>query len=300
MEHRARKCGRRLLPYPVFAFLTIALTVPNGASCSTAERRMQLFNVSPEGSPIGVSGYVTYRYDDSKAFPFSYQENISAKNISHKNVLLMVMHLGANGTPGRDETFSQEYFFGDALEPGAVEVYDEPATSFGQAVNGVPLIDDGHDQHAVARVRVEFVQFSDGSAWGDAGSAENVLKMRSETLAELDMLEHIYEQAGEEAFLEEFAGADDYLPTISQLKHSCKDKAKTSNCAHDAVQRTIDAAKNHQTEMDSGIAGQGPRHARPSKGGLLYFICTSSPADVVARVRGAGCCGARQLSNIET
>jgi hypothetical protein len=258
MEHHARTYGRILLRFSVPVFLLIALLGPDAASCAAVERRMRLQDVSVKGSPVTASGYVTYRYDDSKKLPFSYQENILAKNVSTKGVLLMVMHVEVNGTPGRDETFSQEYFFGDALEPGAIEVRDEPGASFGQAVNGVPLTDSGHDPHAVAKVRVEFVQFLDGSTWGDAGRAKTVLDMRSETLAELDRLEHIYEQAGEDAFLEDLARGDDYLPTISQLKSTCKNNAKRSNCVHDAVQRTIDAAKDRQAEMNSGIARQVP------------------------------------------
>jgi hypothetical protein len=256
MEHHARVHRRMLVPCSVLMFLLIALLRPEVASCAVVERRMKLQDVSAEGSPISVSGYVTYRYDDSKKFPFSYRENISAKNVSGKSVLLMVMHLEAEGTPGSDETFSQEYFFGPALEPGGVEVHDEPGASFGQAVNGIPLVDSEHDPHAVASVRVEFVQFGDGSTWGDADSARTVLHMRSETLAQLDRLEHIYEQAGEDAFLEEFARVDDYLSVFSQLKGACNNKPKNSNCAHDAVQRTIDVAKEHQTEMDSGVAHQ--------------------------------------------
>ena len=116
----------------------------------------------------------------------------------------------------------------------------------------------GTDEHPIAKVRVEFVQFSDGSGWGDANSnsAKLVLEVRNETLAELNTLEHIYEQAGADAFLEEFAQSHDYLPTISLLKHTCQDKAKNSTCAYDAVQRAIDAAKEHQTEIDLGMARQ--------------------------------------------
>jgi hypothetical protein len=255
MEQQARY-GRRLLPRSVLTLLLIAGLGPSRASCSAVERRMELRDTSAEGSPIGVSGYVMFRYDDSKKYPFSYQENFSAKNVSHKSVLLMVMHLEVNGTPGRDETFSQEYFFGSALEPGAVEVSDDLGFSFGRAVNDVPLIASEHDRDAVAEVRLEFVQFSDGSTWGDATFAENVFKMRSDTLAELDTLEHIYEQAGEEAFLEEFARADDDLLVINRLKGACRDKARMSDCGHDGVQRTIGIAKNHQAAMDSGLADQ--------------------------------------------
>jgi hypothetical protein len=206
-----------------------------------------------EGSPISVSGYVTYGYDESKV---SYRGNISAKNVSDKSVLLMVMHLEAGGAPRLDETFSQEYFFGDALEPGASEVQDGLGASLARAVNGVPQIGGEHAPEAVAKVRVEFVQFGDGSSWGDADSAKTVLGMRRETLGELDKLEHIYEQAGEDAFLEELARADDPLPVISQLKGGCRDRPRSPNCAHDAVRRTIEVAKEHQAGMDSGAAPQ--------------------------------------------
>lgn len=177
MEHRAHVCRRMLSPCSVLVFLMIAFFSPESASCSPLERRMKLHDVS-KGSPISVLGYVTYRYDESNKFPFSYQENIAARNVSNKSVLLMVIHLEAAGTPGQDETYSQEYFFGGALKPGAIEVRDEPGASFGRAVNGIPLIDSGHDPHAIAKVRVEFVQFSGGSTWGDADSAKNVLDIR--------------------------------------------------------------------------------------------------------------------------
>jgi hypothetical protein len=255
MEHQARawEAAPALL---VWTFLLFALLGPNRASCSAVERQMKLKDVSAKTSPISVSGYVTYRYDDSKQFPFSYQENILAKNVSGKSVLLMVMHLEANAGPRGDETYSQEYFFGNALEPGAVEVHDEPETTFRQEVNGTPLVDSGEDPHAAAKVRVEFVQFGDGSTWGDADSAKTALDMRSATLAELDALDHIYEQKGEAAFLEELARADDYPPAISQLRNACNGKAEKSSCAHDAIQRTIDTAKHHQTEMDLGLASR--------------------------------------------
>jgi hypothetical protein len=249
MEHRARAYGRMPLSFSVLVFLLIALLGPDTVSCAAVERRMELQDVSEKGSPITVSGYVTSRYDDSKKLPFSYQENILARNVSNKSLLLVVMHLRVSGTPGRDETFLQEYFFGNALEPGAVDVNDEPGASFGRTVNGVPLVASEHELDAVARVRVEFVQFGDGSSWGDAKFAENVLKMRSDALAELYTLEHIYEQAGEEALLEELARADDYLPVINQLKWACRDKAKKSDCAHDAVQRK-------KAALDTGLADE--------------------------------------------
>ena len=105
-------------------------------------------------------------------------------------------------------------------------------------------------------MRVEFVQFSDGSTWGDTDSAKNVLDMRAETLTELDKLEHIYDRLERMHLKNNLAPADDHLSVIGQLKGACRDKAKTSNCGHNAVQRTIDVAKEHQTEIDSGVERQ--------------------------------------------
>jgi hypothetical protein len=236
-------------------FLLVAVLGPSSASCSVAEQRMDIRDRSDKGSPIQISGYMILGYDGANRFPFSYEESTSVKNVSTKSILLMIVHLEASSGPGHDETYSQDYFFGDALAPGQVEVNHNPEQRFGATlVNGEPLPFE-KDPHPAAQAHAEFVQFSDGSTWGDADSATNVLEDRRKTVEELDLLEHLYEQAGESAFLDEFARADDFLDNVMrQIKDRCGEKTADSKCAHNTVHRTFLVAKEHTAAMSPDVA----------------------------------------------
>lgn len=108
-----------------------------------------------------------------------------------KSILLMIVHLEATSGPGQDEKDSQEYFFGDALAPRQAEISHDPEQRFGTSVvNGEPL-PYKKDPHPAGQAHAEFVQFSDGSTWGDADSATDVFETRRKTLEELDLLEHL-------------------------------------------------------------------------------------------------------------
>ena len=250
MIGRARRVatGKSLVMSAAFSLL-VALFGPSPASCTVAEQRMEIQDTSDKGSPIQISGYMTLRYDSENRFPFSYEESTSVKNVSSKGILLMIVRLEATSGPGSDEKYSQEYFFGDALAPGQVELNHNLEQRFGASVvNGEPLPYE-KDPHPAAQAHAEFVQFSDGSTWGDVESATGVLALRRKALEELDLLEHLYEQAGESAFLEEFAQADDFLGIIRQMKDRCGEKTADSKCAHSIVHRTFLTAKEHKVAI---------------------------------------------------
>jgi hypothetical protein len=254
MTNRAKRIaiGRRLVVFSCF-FVPVAVLSPSPASCTVTEQRIEIQDQSDKGSPIQISGYMILGYDRTNRFPFSYEQSTSVKNVSTKSILLMIVHLEASSGPGHDEKYSQEYFFGDALAPGQVEANHDPKQRFGAAVvNGEPL-PYKRDPHPIAQARAEFVQFSDGSTWGDADSAEGVFETRRKTLEELDLLEHLYEQAGESAFLEEFAQADDFLDVLRQMKYRCSEKTADSKCAHNIVHRTFLTAKEHEVAISPHV-----------------------------------------------
>jgi hypothetical protein len=235
-------------------FLPVAVLSPNSASCTVSKQRMEIQDLSDKGSPIQISGYMALRYDSENRFPFSYEQSTSIKNVSSKSILLMVVHLSATSGPGQDETYSQEYFFGDTLAPGQVEVSHDPEQRFGASVvNGEPL-PYRKDPHPAAQAHAEFVQFSDGSTWGDADSAKDVFETRRKTLEELDLLEHLYEQAGESAFLDELARADDSLNVIRQIKDECSEKTADPKCTHNIVHRTFLTVRKHDAGINPEIA----------------------------------------------
>jgi len=247
---------RRLLMF-ARAFLSIILLLStNSVLCSAVEQRMEIRDLSDRGSPIQISGRMMIGYDSANQFPFSCQKSLSIKNISTRSILLMVVHVEATSGPDRDEHFSEEYFFGNALAPGELDVRDFPEQRFGTTVvNGEP-IPYTKDPHPAAQAQAEFVQFSDGSTWGDADAARNVFEIRRRTLAELDRLEHIYEQAGESAFLDKFVRSDDFLNVIRQLQEGCGEQT-AANCAHNAVHRTFVVAKKHEEATTSGAGRNG-------------------------------------------
>jgi mannitol/fructose-specific phosphotransferase system IIA component len=254
MSKRSLKRKGTFFAFAGLCLLFIALG-SEYAWCAAVEQRMEIRDLSDKGSPIQISGHMTLGYDSANQFPFSYQESLSIKNVSAKSILLMVVHLEATSGPGSDETFSQEYFFGDPLAPEQVEAHDFPEQRFGTTlVNGEPM-PYKPDPRPAAQAHAEFVQFSDGSTWGDEDSAQNALGIRRQTMGELDLLEHVYEQAGESAFLDELAKADEFLNVISQLKSRCSDKAMYTSCTHKGVHQTFVTAKEHEAALNSGIAG---------------------------------------------
>lgn len=244
----ARSWDKRTLYRCIFVcFVLVPLwtLAPDSVLCEVGKQYIEIGDQSDKGSPIQISGQITVGYDSENRFPFTDQESLSIKNVSGKAILLMVVHIEATTGPERDVHFSEEYFFDDALAPGKVEAQDFDEQRFGATVvNGVPVPYEP-DSHPMAKARAEFVQFTDGSTWGDAASAKDVLENRRRTLAELDLLEHLYEQKGESAFLDELAQTDD----LRQLKDMCTVEAEYANCTHDGVHRTFLRAKEHEAAL---------------------------------------------------
>jgi len=255
MTNRANRIAKSksLVLFGCF-FVSVAVLSSSSASAGVTEQRTEIRDLSDKGSPIQISGYTILGYDSTNQFPFSLERSTSVKNVSPKSILLMVVRLEASSGPEQDEKYSQEYFFADVLAPGQVEVNHDPEQRFGTPVVSGQSLPYKKDSHPAAQAHAEFVQFSDGSIWGDADSAINVLSIRRRTLEELDLLEHLHEQADESAFLDEFARADDFLNVIRQMKDMCREKTADSKCAYDLVHRTFLIAKEHAAAVNPDVA----------------------------------------------
>jgi hypothetical protein len=234
---------------------------PLPGQSSVVERPITLKDLSPKTSPISVTGQVVLRCDSSSTMPFSYGENVLAKNVSKKAVLFMAIHIEATGpgTPPGDFNYTEDYLFSEALQPGSVETRNFPAQSFGTSVNGNQQTCEKPDPKLTATETVEFVQFSDGSIWGDKDVAQFALDARSKAISELDWLEHIYEQRGNDSFLEELSRVDDYsyAIAINELKYRCKEKASDPEYCHNAIQRVLQTARGHEAAMSTSVSNDG-------------------------------------------
>jgi hypothetical protein len=242
------------LPCPALACLLLALLGSTYVSGAVVEKRMKLRDVSDSGSPIHVSGQLTFRDNGSKVTPFCYQITATAKNVSSKSMLLVVIHFQANGLggPGHDEQYSQEYFFTEPLEPDAAEKY-ESEHSLGPREALVSPDVNRQPERPTATASVEFVQFSDGSTWGDSDAAADAFEIRRNTVRELEALEHIYEESGERAFRDELS-RETYLPSIDALKKICGGQEDYSSCARDAVRRAIETSDANEAAANASTA----------------------------------------------
>jgi hypothetical protein len=210
---------------------------------------MRLVDVSDKGSPVHISGQVLFKDDDTKISRYSYQVKASATNVSNKRILLMVIRFEANGGtgPGYDSISRRDYFFfPNVVQPGAVENVDQAPISFDDpVVDGSPAVENATQSRPAATARVEFIEFDDGSIWGDAETATSEFEHRQRTIRQLGVLEHFYNYSGEQAFLDELSKQTD-LGWISELRDDCKSKNNYFTCAHDEVLRLLEKAKQHE------------------------------------------------------
>ena len=237
--------------------LLAAVAGSGGAPRAAAQVQIKLLDISGDSSPIHVSGYVTFSDNPSKVTRYSYQVTASAANTANKDILLMVMHFeaSAGNAPGLDDTYRHEYFFSSkALEPGVSEsVHGSPLIVSPPFVDGQPVWTSGPStSEPKATAQVEFVQFSDGSTWGDPEAAKDDLKARQATLQELELLERTYRSSGESAFRDQLS-RQVFLSCITSLKSSCKDKRDYSRCALNKIREMLEVARNRQRVTISGV-----------------------------------------------
>jgi hypothetical protein len=156
-------------------------------------------NTVVSGSPIEVTGQVLVQETIAgNQVSSAWEENVTAKNISPKPILLLLGILDAIGpySDGGYELRIDRFFSQDVIPPQATI----PVAS-GTTLRGACCINPlGEAQDPKADFRVLFVQFLDGSTFGDPDSAQDVLKSRASALHDLRELIRAYLDHGADAF----------------------------------------------------------------------------------------------------
>ncbi|MGA2234436.1 MAG: hypothetical protein ABSG23_03110 [Terriglobales bacterium] len=238
------------------AALSLAIQLTCSAICS-GQIKMRLQDISVKGSPLHVSGAMLFEDDASKAVRYSYQVEGSIANMSGRGVVLVVIHFASSGVngPSLDYTYQNDDFFSsDILQPGKDERFHSSPLRFGApTVNGHPVPDDLDARSApVATAQAMFVQFIDGSTWGDADLGREPLVVRNQTLTELRRLQRVLAQEGEQALKNELSKSENLLPCISAVMDICSDKA--ASCLAAGLRSMIEAARQHQIDMKAKSA----------------------------------------------
>lgn len=219
--------------------------------------KMHLEDISPKESPVHVSGDTFFNDDASQRIRFSYRIEGSVANVSNRGLLLIVVHFTSSGLkgPGLDYSYQKDYFFSsDVLEPGRIEAFHSSSLRFGMpTVNGKPIPEDSNiSSTPVVAAQVMFVQFVDGSTWGEVETGHEPLVVRNQTAQELARLERVLGEQGNQALKDEFSKSDTALPCIGAMADHCKGKA--ASCLADDLHSMIEAARQHQADLSAKSA----------------------------------------------
>jgi hypothetical protein len=208
--------------------------------------RYELRTVSGHRNPIHVDGYLTFRDDPAANIRF-YWVQASVKNVSKKRISYWSVRIETKvrSGPGLNLSHSHDYFFtGGALAPNESESLQScPIRLVLQPKNGEPFAETRHATIPVyaATMRVELVQYSDGSIWGDQDAAAEVHQFRRYTLDKIESLQQVYSGQGEKAFMEalEEPTADQ---CFEQIKATCRSQTADSSCVRKAIQQMVATA----------------------------------------------------------
>jgi hypothetical protein len=236
-------------------YLTVLLlTTQIFVTICHAKTNIQLQDISARSSPVGISGNLIFNDERSQAARYSYQVNGYLANKSNKDVLLVVVHFSSSGTGGTplDFTLRKDYFFGrPVLASDESEEISSSVIKLGQvAINGQVVEHSKNiDTHPAATGEITFVQFLDGTTWGDATlePVRQAFAERSQTARELNRLEDVLVERGEQVLREEISKGEILLPCIHLLATNCN--GKRDSCLAEGVRAMIENAQQHQVHL---------------------------------------------------
>jgi hypothetical protein len=162
-------------------------------------QKFEVSDLSASDSPISLTG-------TTKQLKAGTACVVTAHNNSSQSLLALVATAEVATAHEWDQPVSFEYdgFFKESLiAPGLdFDVVDEGMYSGveGTYVNGV-LVETPPQKFAChAKVKVLFIQFADGSTWGDYQTGKDVMARRAKNIARLSHLIEAYDKGGETAF----------------------------------------------------------------------------------------------------
>jgi len=204
-------------------------------------------DTSVAGSPIEVTGKISVReMIAGNQVTSRWEENVNARNISNKPILLLIgelVEIGPHSSNGGMLISIDRFFYQNVIQP-------EASIRLASGVKGhdeccINPLEEARDPKA--DFRVLFVQFLDGSTFGDPASAEDVLASRTSTLHGLQELARTYLEHGEPQFqaqLEQAQGGSGEIYGIRRTK-----KQKGVGAAVSEVREMLAIGEEHQTTL---------------------------------------------------
>jgi hypothetical protein len=195
-------------------------------------------------SPITATGKISVRETvAANEVKSSREENVSATNRSTKSILLLIGELDAiSPRSNRGTRLTMEYFFGDPISPG--ETFALVKRSFEQDSCCMNPLGETHEPKTTFRLM--FVQFLDGSTFGDAAQAENALANRDRTLKALRTLAQVAAKDKQrfQSQLERQLQLDDTLGVFASIREIQEQKGADAAIAR--TYKILDFAEDYR------------------------------------------------------
>jgi hypothetical protein len=232
--------------------ILITMQVISAAIC-ICQVKIPLVDISAAGSPVRISGTVLFQDDPATALRYTYQIDGSMTNVSNKKIVLTIIHIADTGVGalGLDYTAAVERLFGlNVLNPGGVEGINHSPIRLGPAVSArsVPAETGPAASPSAASAELVFLQFADGSTWGDPDVGRQQLSAREDTLRELRRLGQILDKQGELGLKNELSRVGQFqFPAIDSLVQSCTNKI--ASCLAHGLRNTLKEAELRESAM---------------------------------------------------
>lgn len=210
--------------------ITVLSLLSLGIPClcsGTTRVSAQIADLSASGAPVKISGHVIFEEDQSRLLPYLVSTSISFKNVSDTPILLNVVRLRFVTAHIKVTYLEQDdYYFQEVmLQPGS-STYLSIKLPFGRS----SAVYDARPIRPHADAKVVFVQFANGSKWGDSNVADRAINERKLALDSLESLSKISKNDSEQNFVRALMQPTELEPLLKlqELYHNSKDYSSVS------------------------------------------------------------------------
>lgn len=200
--------------------VALAVFFPFSTGASSQQLTVAVTDKSGEGSPLVSTGFVTIsQVSLERQHAWTYEDRLSSRNLSPKPIMTIVEVLDVSypdGTMVRDIKQYDAFFQSELINPGFSYAH-QPHHQTAAVSN--PDAHESREPHVEAKVI--FVEFSDGTTFGDLSAAKPLLDLRQSLWQSLKDLVSVYEKGGDSAFsaaLAKPAPAPEFEPVLDRLR----------------------------------------------------------------------------------
>ena len=203
---------------------------------------------SEAGSPLKISGTASFtELIVANSVKSSSSFKVDVQNVGDRAIILVLAHFEKTGPHGvgTHQVIKRDHFFWGNISPGESLVLARGGP--GRRTSACCVGPRGAANELKAEVRVQYVQFVDGSTFGDEAAAKETLGTRSTIF---DALRRLDNAGNSESFLTLLAqkiqpeDADTFLETFRRTR-----KSHGTAAARAQVHRGVTAAAAHAFAM---------------------------------------------------